>query len=84
VEETPKSSSSPAYIQPKNDQRLDVTLVELKSEISKKLSPILPPVLEHIRTMSKETSGFGSSETALVLDQLVSLGRIVGLSGPEE
>lgn len=73
-----------AHIQAKNDQHLKLPVVELKYEISKKLSPVLPPVLERIRTISKETNDFALHDAAMVLDQLVSLGRIVGLYGPEE
>jgi hypothetical protein len=65
------------HIQAENNQH-PLAVVELKSEILKNLSPILPPALERLRAMS------ASYGVAGVLDQLVSLGQIVGLYGPEE
>jgi len=54
-------------------------VVELKSVISHRLSPVMPPLLLRLRNLGATGTSIEKCSAALVINQLVSLGRIVGL-----
>jgi hypothetical protein len=65
------------HIETNSDEHLKEGVAELKSVILQQLSPVMPPLLLCLHNLGTTQEKYGAE---LVMNQLVSLGQIVGLS----
>ena len=70
------------HIGTNSDDHPEEAVAELKSVISRQLSSVMPPLLLRLRNLGTTHGEKYGAE--LVMNQLVSLGRTVGLYGPVE